>query len=90
MISLQCVNCGDVNPGFMLEHENSGWWCMDCISKWGGRARALGLLQMPVELVKLREAAKKLIAAEHKFMADTGMQWSDDVTEAVKELEALL
>lgn len=90
MISLQCVKCGNVNPGFMLEHENAGWWCMDCINKWGDKARALGLLHVPVELAKLREAAKKLIAAEHAFVGDTGIPWTDEITEAVKELEALL
>lgn len=83
-----CRMCGEL--GVLFEHQSAGSWCINCINDWGHRARALGLLHVPAELAKLREAAKKLIAAEHKFILDSGMRWSDEVTEAVKELEALL
>jgi len=46
--------------------------------------------RLKATLDEVTKAARKLVDLEKRFTADTGIPWTDLITQAVEELEALL
>lgn len=75
---------------FLADSEPKETWCEAFKpNDWMGEQAELPITRTALE-TELLAALKGVVAAEHEFVGDTGIDWTDEVTIAVKAAEDVI